>query len=235
MWFRALSKCQYWIAPLVFIFCARAFATIVVVIVTPEIIVSGTDRLVQEVNPSEETRTLTKSKSALLRGRYAIACIGLENFAPGPQEPVVYEFQDWVKGIEAQISNNASVSTVADIVERESTKTFTEVIQVEALMRSGAIKRSDALNRFLVQFVVSGFDNGIAVLIESSYELDWEHNRLIGPKRINHLPSDGNTIVMFSDGMDTAIRDKITNGDSYANKRMRVLAPVPFQKLLSGL
>lgn len=231
-------KCKNWILPLILLLCARAFCTTAVFIITPKRIVAGTDRMANNLNLSGKLSNAgTASKIVLLKGRFIVACIGLEKMRAGPPDKqiVTYNFPSWVRGIESQISSNTSVLMLVNMVERESAKTFRQTVPIEAMMRTGALKHAQAIDKFLVQFVVSGFDHGVVTLIEVNYELDWQKNLLIGPNRVVSLPNDGIDIALYLNGLREAIdTDKLRDPNSYAHKRMEALVPTAFKKILAS-
>jgi hypothetical protein len=163
-----------------------------------------------------------------------VACIGLDKLNTGPPDKqiVVYNFPSWIKRIESQIGPNTSVPMLANIVKDEMTRTFTHTVPIETMMRNGTFKHTQGLDRFLVQFVVCGFDHGVVSLIEIYYELDWEKNLLVGPTPKIVLPNDGIKTTLYLDGIYEAITaDQLRDLNSYAHKRMEVLAPTAFKKI----
>jgi len=210
-----------------------------VFVINPKRIVAGTDRMANEPAPTGTLVNVgTTNKIVLLKGRFIVACIGLEAMRMGPsptQQTVAYSFPNWIHGIEAQVDLDTSVPVLAAIVERESAKTFTEAVPIERMMRTGELKHIEAIDKFLVQFVVAGFDHGVVALIEVNYELDWQNNRLVGPQSRVHLPHDGITTALYFNGRYGAIQsDNLANPDSYAHKRMNILAPTALSKLLAS-
>jgi hypothetical protein len=224
--------------PLIFIFYTQCFATTAAIIFSPKRIVAGIDRMANDLGTTGGlVNAGTVRKITLLRGRFIVACIGLERMRAGPldKQTIVFDFQDWIAEIEPQIGPNTSVPTLASIVERESAKTFTETVPIEDWMKNGTLKHADAINKFLVQFVVAGFDGKVATLIEVVYELDWQNNRLIGPKKNILLPKDGIDVVLYLNGEQSAISsDRLYDPNSYAHYRMSILAPIAFDKLLAS-
>jgi hypothetical protein len=181
----------------------------------------------------------TSDKIALLKGRFIVACIGLEAMRMGPsptQQIVTYNFPTWIRGMESQISPNSSVAMLTDIIERESAKTFSTTVPIEHMMKAGTLKHIKSLDKYLVQFEVAGFDHGVVSVIEISYELDWKNGVLIGPRPHVNLPHDGIDIGLYSCGQYSSIgTDKLTNSNSYARKRMNILAPSAFKKVLASV
>lgn len=234
------SICKSYVLPIMLLLCASGFCTTAVFVITPERIVAGIDRMANEPAANGTLVNVgTRRKIALLKGRFIVVCVGLEAMRGGPsptQQVVLYSFPNWVREIESQIKPNTSVATLAAVVERESSRTFRDFVPIESMMRTGALKHIKAMDKFLVQFVVAGFDNRVITLIEVNYELDWQNNLLIGPKPIVHLPYDGITTALYLCGQYGAIEtDKLRDRNSYAHKRMDALAPIAFNKILGSV
>lgn len=232
----SFSKRRSYILPLLLLLCARGFCTSAAFVITPKQIVAGTDRLTTSPGPDGKfTKKGVATKIVLLKGRFIVVCVGLESLKLGAtpdQQTVVYDFRPWIRAVESQIAADASVLQLAGILEKESARTFTETIPIELYMRNGTIKYSDSWKRFLVQYVVAGFDNGIATLVEINYEFDWDGNHLIGPTRNVQLPKGNiNTGVYFA-GQQRGL-DQIENVNNYTYKRMSTLAPSAFKKILA--
>jgi hypothetical protein len=211
------------------------FCTTAVVILAPNAIVSGTDRLGMNLHASTgvATATTTATKIVLLRSRFVVACIGLERLSS--HKAVLYAFPHWIRGIESQVSPNTSVLQLVKIIEKESSRTFTETIPIETMMKSGALKPSQSFDKFFVQFIVAGFDNKAPTLIQVFYELDWQSKRLIGPTRKIEFPLNGAKGAVFTSGINSAI-EHFRSPDTYAYKRMNVLIPTTtFSKPITAL
>jgi hypothetical protein len=226
-------KRNSYILPLALLLCRICPATSAVFIFTPKRIVAGIDRKTNDLsNTGKLVNAGVAKKIALLKGRFAVACIGSEKIEVGTT--VAYDFQNWIKRVDSQISRNSSVLTVVDIVERESAKTFKETIPIGSMMRTGAIKHAQYTDKFVAQFVIAGFDHAVAYIVEVNYEYDWEKNRVVGPNRIVNLPQDGTDTGVYFNGERTDIySDRLVDPNSYAHKRMEVLAPTAFHKILS--
>jgi hypothetical protein len=221
------------------LFCAQCSATTGVFVITPDRIVAGIDRMVnQPASGGTLVNVGTAEKIVLLRGRFIVACIGLESMQTGPsptQQVLTYNFPTWIRAMESQIGPDSSVPMLADIIERESARIFTTTVPIGDMMKAGTLKHIEAMDKYLVQFEVAGFDRGVASLIEISYELDWQNEALIGPKAQVHLPSDKISVALYNCGRyDSIGTDKLTDFNSYAHKRMSVLAPTAFKKILAS-
>jgi hypothetical protein len=232
------SKRKSHIFVLIIVLCTDCYGTTAVFIINPTQIIAGIDRTTNDVGLTGQlVQSAPITKISLLKGRFIVACVGLEKMKMGPsaeKQVTTYNFQEWIKGIETQITPDNSVASVVDIIERESAKTFSETVPVETMMKNGAIKHIPALDKFLVTFIVAGFDRGIVTLIHTYYELDWKNNRLIGPTRVTELPNGNIDVALYADGLRCAIdANNLTNLNSYAYKRMSVLAPTAFKKILA--
>jgi hypothetical protein len=235
---KSFSKRGSRVLPLVLLLCTRCLCTTAVFVITPRRIVAGLDRLaVQPDATGHLVRTTPVTKIVLLGGRFIVACIGLEQLKTGPPDKqiVVYNFPRWIRRTASRIGPDTSVSRLANIVKDEMIGTFTQTVPIESMMRNGTFKHTQGLDQFLVQFVVCGFDHGIVSLIEINYELDWKKNLLIGPTPRLLLPKKGIDTALYSDGVYDAITTaQLSDPNSYAHKRMEVLAPTAFKKILAS-
>jgi hypothetical protein len=217
---------------LAFLLCGECFGTTVVFISTQGQIFAGTDRLALTDPPQ------TIRKIALLKGRFIVASGGIESVTEAASHKLLYNFIPWIHGIEAQISPDTSISGLADILEKESSHIFRDVYPIEARMKDGTLKQGDVTGTLkhdvtLVRYVIGGFDNGVATNIEVYYETDWKDNRLVGPMRRIELLEQCATSGIYWFGRISAI-EQTKNSQSYAYKRMQVLAPLAYKKLLAG-
>jgi len=228
------SKYSCYALEFILLFPIPCSATTGVFVVTPDQIVAGIDRMANTPNPDGKlTISGAKKKIALLRGRFIVACVGIESLKVGPPpQTLVYDFSTWIKGIESQISDDSSVTTLVNIIERESTKTFRSEIPIEEMMKDGELQHIKALDKYLVHFEVAGFDHSVVWIIEISYELDWKNNVLVGPEREVKLPSDNITVAVYDCGRYDFIKtDQLTDPHSYAHKRIAILAPEEFRRI----
>ena len=115
--FTNFLKRKSYVLPFVFFLCFRSFGTTGVFVITPKRIVAGTDRLsISLAKNGTFTKKGTATKIALLKGRFIVACIGLESFRGGPspgRQVLLYDFPNWIKTIESQIAPDASTLQLA--------------------------------------------------------------------------------------------------------------------------
>ena len=221
---------------LILLVCARGSCTTVVFLLGPNRITGGADRLVNSFVFDTGTTGASRNgtKITLLRGRFIVACVGFERFISTTDGTVPYDFPEWTKGVESQINPDTSVPDLASIVERESSRTFSESVPIEKMMQTGAIKYSKSIDKYLVQFLIAGYDNRVPTLIQIYYELDWKGNHLIGPERKIEFPIDGANLGIYSVGINCGIDgDELINPNSYSYKRLSLLAPSAFKKMLA--
>jgi hypothetical protein len=216
--------------------CGTCFCTTAVVYVQPNVIVVGVDRLGQGYNPAGKLSAGAVDKVTLLRDRFAVACVGLERYYKdgprGRRAVAIYDFKQWMRDLDSRITPETSVLALTTIIETESRRIFFETIPVDFLMRSGVIKHREDMDRYLVQYVVAGFDRGEPTVILVQYEFDWQHNHLIGPERDVQWPSrtflSGMTFVGQQSAFGQAL---VPNTGPYM--RLSALAPAAFNKLLA--
>jgi hypothetical protein len=101
--FGNFSKRRRYVFPFILWLCGNSFCTTAVFVITPKRIVAGTDRL--SISPAKDgtfTRKGIANKAALLKGKFIVACIGLESFKGGPspkRQILLYDFPIWIKTI----------------------------------------------------------------------------------------------------------------------------------------
>jgi hypothetical protein len=206
--------------------CSECAATTTVIVISPKLIVGGSDRMLQVENEAaRHTSRVVTTKIVLVGGRFIVAAVGTEYFYTSKiKPPVTYDFSQWIKGIESQVSFATSVFDLVGIIEKESTIAFTKTVPIEQLMKSGAIKHTKSRDDVLVQYLVAGFENGIASLIEIDYKLDWKGKHLIGPKRTIEFPRPdtrkrNNGLYILGKNCEVG---QVTKADSYVRNRLDV-------------
>jgi hypothetical protein len=166
--------------------CLSVSATTVLVVLTPEGIVVAADSHIVSVDiggysaPPEGPAT----KIFVLHDRIAVGTVGF-----GPQllttldgKPLFsYDPASWLSEIERKTSRDISVRRMVDVIESESHSTFS---RLNYLIQSGVLKKEQVpeLKQGAVgQYIVCGFDSGIAVVEEVNFKVDWENVQLVGP------------------------------------------------------
>jgi hypothetical protein len=205
---------------------------------TPNRIVVGIDHKTTMVLPSngQPVGHSTATKIALLKGKFVVACIGMENMQGLRQTGemfMAYDFTSWIKAIEMQITSETTTTALSEIVGKEGRRILTETLPFPDWMKSGAVKETDLTLGTIIQFNVVGFDNGVNTLVEIKYRLDWDDDSVIGPAFDVHPYSTAFKSGTYSAGVDFAIRE-YQNVRSYAHRRLRVLAPTAFANLMAN-
>jgi hypothetical protein len=204
---------------------------------TPDRIVAGIDRQIMRVGPQGQPAGHgTATKIALLKGRFIVACIGLESLQgirPTGETFMAYDFTNWIKTIETQITSETTTSALSEIVGKEGRKVLTDTLPVTNWMKTGLLKETDFTRGTIIQFNVVGFDGGVNTLVQIRYRLDWDYDSVIGPLLDAHPLSKAFNSGVYCDGVSFAISE-YQNAKSYAYKRMNVLAPVAFSKLMTN-
>jgi hypothetical protein len=108
-------------------------------------------------------------------------------------------------------------------------------LNIDKQMESGAPKHTASLDdqNSFVRYVVAGFENRIPTIIQTYYKLDWDKNRLIGPKREVQVPEWDKTFGFTYYGNICACSG-VGRPESYAHKRILVLAPTAFKEWSTG-
>jgi len=227
------SQSKICVLPLLLLLVAPCSSTTIVLILTPRFIVAGADRRTNDIDSiGKFANQGTTTKVILLGGRQIIACIGMNKWTPQDRS-ATYDFQVWIKQVSAKIAPNTPISVLADIVEREATRTFTKTVPIERMMRDGTLPHAKAIDKFLTQFIVAGFENGSPVLVEINFPLDWKNNLLLPAVRGTGIsPNSGSYDFLYVDGQTDEIGPiQLHNTNSYCYKRMKVLAPGSLEKI----
>jgi hypothetical protein len=205
---------------LLFVFsCPRVSATTVLVIVTPTGIVVAADTKVVSVDiggysaPPEGPTT----KMFIIHGRIAVGTLGLGRQSLTTLDktpPFSYDPPVWLRKIEKKTPRNISVRQFIDIVKSESSSTFSDL---NRLIHTGAIKQEQAPELTGGQYIVSGFESGVAIVEEINFEVDWKNRQLVGPTVESVFPDPKARRVDFgfhaasrgyNDAVDDVLRQK---------------------------
>lgn len=190
----ALLKRNHSVCGLAFLLlCHSSFATSVMVIITPQGIVIAADSLLRtrNVNPATtDPPNGTTDKIAVVHDRIAVGNVGLA----GPTSIISsngsrlfgYDSALWFREIEEKTAKDISVSSLVGIVEDKSRSTFSPL---NNSIQSGALKRDQASNLPGFQYLVAGYEAGIAVIQEVNFYVDWENRQLIGPITVPIFPN----------------------------------------------
>jgi hypothetical protein len=206
--------------------CGKCFCTTTVFIFTRGQIIAGADHLLVGVPALSGPDTAIKL--VLLKNRFIVASAGVETATDGTPPTVVYDFREWIRAIEKTLGPETTILQLANIIEKESLRTFKDLVPRN--MNNGSFKHVPSLDTYFVHYYVVAFDHATPTLVHIYYQLDWENNLLIGPKSQTSYPRDGE---MNAFGRNCAILE-VKNPLSYANKRLQVLAPVAFHKMMAG-
>jgi hypothetical protein len=173
-------RLKYGAALLMLVLCACPFAlaTVVVVIITPTGIVIGADgrSVISSARKGIPIGSRRTKKMFLMQGRLVLVGIGFTSASSGSH--TVYEFSTWAAGIEKRLPANVSITEFIEIVENEGARTFEGF---DAVIKSGTLKKKKSFEKYLVQYLIVGYDDGVPTLYKVDFEIDWNHQHLIGP------------------------------------------------------
>jgi hypothetical protein len=221
---------------LLFFFCTNVWCTTAIVIVTPQQIIAGTDRLAR-IGRARDNNFLgrgTVIKTVLLKGRFVVSCVGLEEVINDQlKHQTVFTFADIMRRVDSQLDGNVTMPRLVTLMEMESSSAIRESFPVERLMKNGTIKRGEAFDDVLVQYIVAGYRSGIPTIIHINYTLNWQKYKLIGPNKEIDYPKQGSLQSYFyTAGIQTALRE-IGKPNSYATQRIVALIGAEWKKLTS--
>jgi hypothetical protein len=152
----------------------RSQGTAIIIIVTPTGIVIGADGKQTQMVCDPCGPMSPTTKVFLMRG-IALAGGGFTHASKG--DITIYDFPEWAARIKENLPANITVGGLAHVVERESAKAFGGF---DVLLKKAYIKRED-WGTTLVAYYVVGYERAIPTIYEIRMDIDWDHQRLIGP------------------------------------------------------
>jgi hypothetical protein len=210
-------------------------ATTVVVAVTPKGIVIGADGKIVGV-AEDMIPTETRVKIFLLKKHLIVAGIGNEKAMSGDTGRVLYNFQDWVKKIDAQTDSKVSVGELAKIISNQMTTTFD--FAVEAI-KSGKLTKEQArasgVDPTFVEYIVAGYEKGVPTAYSIALVPDWSTRTLNGPFKVLLHPADGKDVNsrIFARGHYSGFAFALA-GTENTNEQKRLATRVPVEFSLLG-
>jgi len=181
--------------PLVVLFgCLSASCTTVLVILTPEGIVMAADSKVvsKDIGSYSAPPEGPANKIFIVRDRIAVGNIGFlsQHIETMDDRPLFsYDSATWFKSIELKTPSEISVSKFVEILGREGRSKFSKL---NYLLRDDAFEpRETYCKGNGVQYLVAGFESGIAVVKEVNFIIDRNNCQLMGPFVEPIFPFDG--------------------------------------------
>ena len=134
---------------------------------------------------------------------FAVASKCLESVENQNTGLVLYDFPQWIKRIDSQISRKTSVHGLAAVIKDKMSETFAFLPQVIA---SGAFDKDDACNGpLLIEYVVAGFEGAVPVLLSVYLEADWE-KKTVGTPQLLSLCESAPTRCIGVGGATEAVK-----------------------------
>ena len=181
--FRSRVKLTLWLLLVVFS-CLPASGTTVLVILTPEGIVIAADSKIvsKDFGGYSASPEGPANKIIVVRDRIAVGNIGFlsQHIETMDDRPLFdYDPASWLKGIEQKTSPDISVSEFIDTLGSEAR---TEFSHLNDLIRDPAFKEKESYCESQgVQYLVAGFESGIAVVEEVNFTIDEKSCQITGP------------------------------------------------------
>jgi hypothetical protein len=206
-------------------------STVVIFIASNGMVIS-TDSKASWRIPSSMTvvQEIEEPKAVILKKRIVVANIGL-----GGLTTIHYHFLTWMQNLERNLPSDISVDDVVQTIKKESSATLTDF--VSACLKNGTIKRKspDEFCESLVQFVVAGYQNGMPLVYNVHFDIDWKDESLIGPTSDLQYPADpkGNDYGILTYGIRQAITD-VFNRETYAYHQAVTLRPETMARFRKG-
>ena len=168
----------------VFLGCLPASGTTVLVILTPEGIVIAADSKIisRDFGGYSAPPEGPANKIIVFRDRIAVGNIGFftQHIATMDDRPLFeYDPALWLKRVEQKKPSDISVSEFVDTLESEARNEFSPL---NDLLRDPTFEnRKDYCEANGVQYLVAGFESGIAVVEEVNFTIDEKSCQLKGP------------------------------------------------------
>ena len=179
-----MSKVKPALCILLFMFSSlRISATTVLVIITPSGIGIAADSKVMTVyfggksGPPEGPT----GKLVVIHDRIAVGTIGVgsEEITTLDDRPLfIYDPSLWLRQIERNTPGDITVRQLVEVIRSESHSTFS---RLNELIHNGTIKQQQTPQLKGIQYIVAGFESGVAIVEEINFEVDWKNRQLIGP------------------------------------------------------
>jgi hypothetical protein len=177
-------------------------------------------------------------KSFIIQDRLVIASLGYSaNKWTDPAGGVVidYEFEAWLRGIQAGLPANVSFDDFVGIVKEGVRKM---IPKWQAMVTAGKMphKHYGDIFESLTQYVIAGYKDGVPTLSSIEFYVDWDKNEVLGPYQVALAPSRaavaGRTYTYFFGVTEVAF--EAPNPQSYAYKQAMALSPKAFGDLMGG-
>jgi hypothetical protein len=106
------------------LFPSQIRATTVVVFIFPDgVVISSDSKTVHRDSAYQSTGESYQAKLVILQNRIVVAAIGTSDIKD-PIHHSHYNFLDWIQALRATMPESISVDNAAELIERESSKTF---------------------------------------------------------------------------------------------------------------
>jgi hypothetical protein len=208
-------------------------ATTAVIIVTPEGVVAGIDNLITTISfrSGQTTPPGFGTKIAIVKERFVVASLGTEGIKKDGK--TVYAFVPWIQNIESQLTSDISVTGLTDVIKNEGSRTF-DKLHIDLSMQQGEIKQTDSTLKDFVDFFVVGYENGVPIINEVSFNFDWCNKILLKPESntVFPVPNRPTDFYVFITGWNFAIKE-FANPQSYAYERLQADTPGALKKIIT--
>jgi hypothetical protein len=210
------------------VYCTGVRATTIVAVITREGIIFATDGVASVRGADGVWRAVgTAQKVVIVQQRFAFASFGYAS-AAGPQTGpgrYVYNFPAFADRLNRTVPSGVDVSGFADAVESNTQFDLPDFF--DPLLRAGQIRIEDVGQLgILIGYIVCGYENGIATVVQIVYRVDWEMKRVVGPFRSKPIlvekPGVMRTLYCYS--MCNAVR-AISKGNGASYNSAHKIAP----------
>jgi hypothetical protein len=162
-----------------------------VVVVANDGIVIASDskqRAASNIGISDDRRAA--NKIVILNDRTAIATTGMGDMRITSGGKVLADFSsaELLDGIKHTLSPNASASSIEGLVIDKLKSSMNELSRYVA---NGAIRKQNAPDGDLVDFILAGYENGVPIVHKIRVECDWNTRKIVVPtvESRNPLPN----------------------------------------------
>jgi hypothetical protein len=207
--------------------------TVVVFVTNAGIVLSADSKTTLRDSNFSSTGEIEQPKLTIVQNRIVITTIGVSDIAAPSGH---YNFLQWIKTLQAQIGDHASVAVTSDIIEKESAAVFAK-LKIASLIQSGALKNkspADPCETF-AKFVIAGYEDESPRVYEIYFYIDWNRHDFVGPVKVQLYPdSEVSNYRILRFGTQQAIVD-VLNEKSYAHQQAMSLCPLTMSKIKNGI
>jgi hypothetical protein len=111
---------------------------------------------------------------------------GLHAVLGNPHAVAPYSFPSFVGLVGMRLARDATVSQVSEAVQEEAAKVF---FWFDGYLRRGLVRQKDFAGEYPVEYLIAGYESGVAIVQAVQVEVDWHELRLKRVERVSMCPT----------------------------------------------